>query len=307
MRRAGAVIAALAALVGCGASTPHPTGPAKPAPPARPVATSTRAAEHVVVLVMENREEAQIIGNRDAPYETALARRWAVAADHHGIAHPSLPNYLALTSGSTQGITSDCTSCRAHGRNIVDQLEAAHRSWKSYMEGIPSPCFTGATHGRYAKKHNPLSYYDSVADNPARCRKVVGFGALDRDLRAHRLPNFAFISPDLCHDMHDCDVRTGDRFLAGLVPRILRAMGTHGTLILTWDEGKSGATCCGDEAVGGHIPLIAAGPDVRRGARVTKATDHYAVLRRAEDVLGLPRLGGARLARTASLDGLFRR
>ena len=127
------------------------------------------------------------------------------------------------------------------------------------MEGLPSPCSQVAGAGRYAKKHDPFMYYDDVARNPRRCRRVVGFGDLVRDLRRGTLPAFAFVSPDLCHDTHDCDVATGDRFLSGLVPRLLRELGPRGFLVLTWDEGSSTAGCCTD-AHGGRIATIVAGP-----------------------------------------------
>ena len=226
--------AALLAGAGCGGSGGERT-PALPPARALPVSSSS----HVVVLVMENKERGDVVGAPASRYVNALARRYAIATSSYAVTHPSLPNYLALTSGSTQGITSDCTDCHVAGRNIVDQLEAAHLSWKAYMEGLPSPCSQVAEAGRYAKKHDPFMYYDDVARNPRRCRRVVGFGDLSRDLRRGTLPAFAFVSPDLCHDTHDCDVATGDRFLSGLVPQLLRELGPRGFLVLTWDEGSS--------------------------------------------------------------------
>ena len=127
------------------------------------------------------------------------------------------------------------------------------------MEGLPSPCSQVASAGRYAKKHDPFMYHDDVARNPHRCRRVVGFGDLARDVRRGTLPAFAFVSPDLCHDTHDCDVATGDRFLSGLVPQLLRELGPRGFLVLTWDEGSTDAGCCTD-AHGGRIATIVAGP-----------------------------------------------
>jgi hypothetical protein len=173
------------------------------------------------------------------------------------------------------------------------------------MEDIPSPCSTVAAAGGYAKKHDPFLYYDDVAQDARRCRRVVGFDALAADLRRGTLPAFAFISPNLCHDTHDCDVATGDRFLRGLAPRLLRELGPHGFLVLTWDEGSSDAGCCGG-ARGGRIATIVAGPGARRGARGSAAVDHYGVLRTVERALGLPALGGAAQVRNGSLDALLR-
>jgi phosphatidylinositol-3-phosphatase len=259
------------------------------------------------VIVMENKESTDVLGSRSAPYVNGLARRYGLASESFAVTHPSLPNYLALTSGSTHGITSDCTDCSAGGRNLVDQLEAARISWRAYLEGVPSPCYRGAGAGGYAKKHNPFAYYPDVTGRPARCRELVGFGRLAADLRAGRLPTFAWITPNLCDDTHDCAVATGDRFLARTVPLLLDALGPHGFLVLTWDEGDSDAGCCGGGAAGGHIATIVAGPGVRRGARDARPLDHYGVLATIEDALGLPRLGGAGDPRNGTLDPLFAR
>jgi hypothetical protein len=297
-RRVALTCAALL-LAGCGTHA-MTSAPALPAPSALP----RSASSHVVVIVMENEEAGDVLGSSDAPYVNSLARRYAVATHSYAIRHPSLPNYLALTSGSTHGITSDCTNCHVAGRNIVDQLEGAHRSWKGYMEDIPGPCSRVASAGNYAKKHDPFMYYDDIARSPSRCGRVVGFGALDNDLRRGRLPAYSFISPNLCHDMHDCDVATGDRFLSGLIPQLVRELGPEGFLVLTWDEGSSDAGCCVDAHVG-RIATIVAGPGVRRGARSDRAVDHYGVLRTIENALGLPPLGGAAAARSGTLDALF--
>jgi hypothetical protein len=260
----------------------------------------------VAVIVMENKEAGDVLSSSSSPYITSLARRYAVATKSYAIRHPSLPNYLALTSGSTQGVTDDCTDCHVAARNIVDQLEATRISWKGYMEDLPAPCSPVAGAAGYAKKHDPFMYYDDVARNPRRCRNVVGFDRLASDLRRGALPTFAFISPNLCNDTHDCPVATGDRFLAGLVPRLLREAGPHGFVVVTWDEGASDQGCCVD-AHGGRIATIVAGPDVRRHTRGALPVDHYGVLRTIEEALRLRPLGGAALRRSGSLDGLFAR
>ena len=265
------------------------------------------AASHVVVIVMENEESSSVIGNAAAPYINSLARRYGLATQSYGVTHPSLPNYLALTSGSTQGATSDCTSCHFGARSIIDQLEAAKISWRAYLEGVPSPCFTGAGAGGYAKKHNPFIYYDDVAGSRSRCRNLVGFSSLASDLSHGTLPTYVWITPNLCDDMHDCSIATGDRFLARTVPALLRELGPSGFLVLTWDEGTSGAGCCGGAASGGRIPTIVAGPTVRPGGRSAVPVDEYGVLRTIEGALGLPALGAAADARNGTLNGLFTR
>ncbi len=255
---------------------------------------------------MENKELGDVIGSPDAPYINRLAKRYGLATASYGVQHPSLPDYLALTSGSTHGIDSDCTSCHVAARNIVDQLEAARVSWKAYMEDLPSPCFGGAGADGYAKKHDPFMYYDDVANDRGRCRRVVPLARLGRDLRRGRLPTYAFISPNLCNDTHDCSVATGDRFLARVMPTLLRAVGPEGYVVLTWDEGTSDRGCCGGSS-GGRIATIVAGRLVRRGARLRTPLDHYGVLRTIEDTLGLRHLGAARQRRHGALTRLFKR
>jgi hypothetical protein len=258
----------------------------------------------VAVIVMENEEYGDVIGSRSAPYVNRLAASYALATGMYAISHPSLPNYLALTGGSTFGVSSDCTACSVHPTSIVDQLEGAHLSWKAYMEGLPHPCFTGSDAGDYAKKHDPFAYYTPVADTGARCSRIVSLAQLGADERKRALPRLLWITPNLCHDMHDCSVATGDRFLSALVPPLLKALGRHALLFLTWDEGSSDDGCC-RLASGGHVATIVAGGEARRGARLATPTDHYSVLQTIEDLLGLPRLRGAACACTPSLEPLL--
>lgn len=296
----GVVLIALMA-GGCGSADSAP-------PPRVPPAAAVRASPgpHVAVIVMENHGYGDVLGNRDAPFENALARRYALATRAYAITHPSLPNYLALTSGSTAGMTSDCGDCHVARRNLVDQLEAAHRSWRAYMEGLPRPCWPGVSTDDYARKHDPFLYYDDVARNPARCRNVVPLSRLPGDLRAGRLPAFTWITPDLCHDTHDCDVRTGDRFLARLVPPLLAGLGRHGVLFLLWDEDDGGGGSCCRLAHGGHVPAIVAGGGAVPGGRLDTPVDHYSFLATIEDRLGLGRLAGAACPCTPSVAALLR-
>jgi len=260
---------------------------------------------HIVIIMMENRECGQIIGSPDAPYLTALAHRYTQPRAFYGTTHPSLPNYLALTSGSTFGISDSCSGCSVRARNLVDELEAAGISWKAYMEGLPSPCFQDRRAGLYRRRHNPFMFYDDIAHNPERCAKVVPLSHLAIDEAHHALPQFAWISPNLCHDMHNCSTRAGDTFLSRLVPPLLRAVGQRGVVIITWDEGETKRGCC-LKAAGGNIPTILAGPSVRPGLRSALPYDAYSILRTIEDSWGLPRLGGAACRCTPPLTPMFR-
>jgi phosphatidylinositol-3-phosphatase len=265
---------------------------AKPAAPPPPVPRF----RHVIVVVFENHEQGEILGSGAAPTFDALARRGAVLTHDDAVAHPSLPNYLALVSGSTHGITSDCTDCVVRARSLADTLEAARRTWKTYAEGLPRPGFTGAFAGRYAKKHDPFLYFADVAASARRRNRVVPFTQLARDLRAKRLPDFALVVPDLCNDMHDCPVATGDAWLARNVVPLTRLRGT--VVFVTFDEGTS------DEGGGGRIATLVLGPLVRAGSRFTAPTSHYGVLRTIESAWKLPLLGASRTA--APITGIWK-
>jgi len=291
---------ALAFAGGCGSPSPGHALDVGP-PRSEPVPSSSR----VIEIVLENAERSEVVGGREAPYTNSLIARFALAQRSYAITHPSLPNYLALVSGSTHGIESDCTDCHVRARNLVDQLEAAGISWKAYLEDVPSPCFTGAGAGGYAKKHNPFIYFDDVARVRSRCQKLVGFGALARDLRYGRLPSFVWITPNLCDDGHDCGVAGADAFLKRTVPLLLRELGPRGFLLLTWDEGTTDRGCCGGAARGGAVATVVAGPDVHRGGRSSAPVDHYGVLGTIEEAFALPPLGGAANPPSGRLTALF--
>jgi hypothetical protein len=262
-------------------------------PGAQSAAPQVPHFDHVVVVVLENKQRADVLGNADAPAFNAFARGGAVLSGYRGVTHPSLPNYLALVSGSTHGITSDCTSCTVAGRSLADTLEAKGLSWKAYAEGLPAPGWTGPSRGRYAKKHEPFLYFRSVLASPARLRRVVPLSQLARDLAARRLPTLMFVTPDLCHDMHDCSVKTGDAWLKRSLPPLLKLPGT--AVFVVFDESDSSDP---------GVPALALGPLVRPQSRFRPAMSHYGLLRTIEDGLGLPRLGSS--ARAGPVTGIWR-
>lgn len=256
---------------------------------------------HVVVIVFENREYSQIIGNPTAPNFNSLAHRYALLTNYYALAHPSLPNYLAMISGSTQGITSDCTSCRVDARNLADTLQSAHRSWKVYAEGLPYPGFSGTGSELYVKKHVPFLYFEDVLQSRARLRRIVPLSSLTGDLRAHRLPDFSLIVPNICHDTHSCPIASGDAWLGAFLPSLLSSPELKGGVVfVVFDEAVETDAAHG----GGHIPVIVAGPLVRRGARANEFLDHYGLLRTIEQSWRLPLLGQSRSA--APITGIWR-
>lgn len=258
-------------------TTAHPCG----------VAPSGTHYAHVVWIWMENKPYGSVIGSASAPYENALAAECGLATDYRGITHPSLPNYLAATGGSTFGVTNDSgpSSHPIGAESIFGQLDRAGLSWRSYEESMPRNCDTSAN-SPYAVKHNPAAYYVPLRAS-CQAHDVPLAGNLDRDIAAGSLPSFSFVTPNLCNDTHDCSVRTGDSWLATWIPKILagpnyRAGDT--LVVLTWDEGVGSVN---------QMPTIVVGPSVRAGLRVGARLDHYALLRGTEDLLGLGHLGAA--------------
>jgi acid phosphatase len=268
-----------ASACGAGAAWEPASGPP---PPSVAVPRFT----HVVVVVFENHERSSIAGNPDAPTFTEPSRRYATLTHFDAVAHPSLPNYLSLVSGSTHGISSDCTDCVVSARNLADTLTAAGRTWKTYAEGLPAPGFTGASAGRYAKKHDPFLYFRDVLNSRTRRDRVVPIRELARDVARRRLPDFALVVPDLCNDMHDCSVATGDAWLrAHIVPLLNSPALAGGVVFVVFDEGTS------DEGGGGRVEALALGPLVRPGSLFAAPTNHDGLLRTIEDAWGLPHLG----------------
>ncbi len=265
---------------GTGAKTPG-VGP-KTAGTPRPPGAAVARPSHVVVLVFENKGYEQVVGRPEARYLNSLAAAGADFTDAHGLTHPSQPNYIALFSGSTQGVTDNACPYEFAGRaNLGRQMMDAGLSFAGYSEGLPATGHRGCASDRYRRKHNPWVGFDTV---PAGANRP--YTAFPTDYG--RLPTVSFVIPDMCDDMHDCPVRTGDDWLREHLGGYVRWASTHNSLlIVTFDE---------DHGTGAnHIPTIFIGPMVRPGA-YSQRIDHYRVLRTLEDMYGLPALGGAAAA-----------
>jgi len=269
------------------------------APPAK--ITGRAPFDRVVVVVFENKAPGEIFGHGDAPTFNRLAHQYAVLTGYGGIAHPSLPNYLALVSGSTQGIHDDCDNCSTGASNLADLLEARGRTWKTYAEGLPAPGYAGGNTGRYRKHHEPFVYFRDVRSNAQRLKRVVPYSELSGDLANGLLPDFSLVVPDNCHNMHDCSVSTGDAWLKGFLPPLLASpQMRRGVVFVIFDEGSGRQP----GLPGGRVPALAVGPTVRPGGRTRARLDHYNLLRTIEDAFRLPRLG--RSAGAKPITGIWR-
>jgi hypothetical protein len=236
---------------------------------------------------MENHEYSDIIGNSAAPYINSLARQYAIGTAYTAVTHPSLPNYMSLTGGAT-AFTDDCIGCVVSAPNIADQIEASGRRWKAYMEDMTAPCTTNDSgSGLYTVHHNPFVHYANIVNNAGRCQtSVVPLGNLGTDISANTVPDFAWITPNLCDDMHDCTIAAGDAWLQKVIPAITATRDFNtSVLFLVWDEGTSSA------GGGGRVPMLVISPMAKPGFQSTVTENHYSLLRTIEDAWQMPTLG----------------
>jgi phospholipase C len=257
-----------------------------------------RSYRHVVWVWMENHSYGTIIRSRQAPYINKLAARCGLATNYHNISHPSLPNYIAATSGlSYAGIAKfalDCNpvpGCTTSARSIFSQGE----TWKAYEQSMPSNCAT-ANSGEYAVRHNPPPYYTRLA----RCSSFdVPYSRLATDLSRGKLPAFSFITPNVINDMHDGTIADGDKWLAANLPKIFNSPDYRNgstVVFVTWDEGEGGTSqkcATNTKDVGCHVVTIVISPSTIPGTRSARLFNHYSLLGTAEQLLHLPRLGRA--------------
>ena len=237
------------------------------------------AARSVFVIVMENHSMDEAL---QGAYTKQLAAQAGVANNYHAVAHPSVPNYLAITSGQTWGLTDDVYSALP-ARDIGHQLTAADIEWRAYMEGLgPQGCLDSPP--PYALRHNPFAYYGGACPS-----NVVPFSNLGPDLAA-KATRFAWIGPNTCHDQHDCSISVGDDWLRQTIGMITSSPSwqANAVIFITWDED--------DGAADNQVLTIVLRPDVKHRTSAVRY-DHYSLLATIEDILGLPRLANASSAK----------
>jgi hypothetical protein len=264
------------------------TGPPEPdGPVPSPLVAAIPRFDHVYVVMLENHSFSDIVGAPAAPYLNGLIGQGGLATGWYGLARPSQPNYLALFAGETLNV-QDNLSHDFHERTIADQLEERGLTWRVFAEDVPPGCFTGETArdgpdgpGTYARKHEPAISFRQISGNPARCANITDFSHF-----APGMANLNLIVPNLCHDMHDCSVASGDAFLAGFIPRIVDApgWGPNDLLVVTFDEGHTA-----DQ----HISTILVSGRIAPGFRSAVRHDHYSLLRTLEAAWGLGCLSNA--------------
>jgi phosphatidylinositol-3-phosphatase len=271
--------------------------------------------DHVIWIVFENQSSAHVIGNRKLPYINRIARRCGLATNFHAEAHPSLPNYIAMTSGGTQGVTGDSSGSLSVD-NIYAQVRRSGRGWRHYAFGMPTNCdhrdSPSSDRAIYTAHHQAAILYRNIAADCARWDVGVGdptkvedlrdvrTGPLARALNTDTLPAFATLEPTddggNSSTGGEVDPVKGDAFLARWIPRITRSAAYRRgrtAIFVTWDEPDDFGTNQPRQT----IPTIVIAPTVRAGVRVGTRFDHYSMLRTTEQLLGLsPFLGAATTA-----------
>src|SRR5215469_292038 len=280
-RLARLVLAGTAIAVCAGCGTPKGIGVQRPSLVATSHSVSRPSVprpRHTVVVMFENHPYDEVIGNSQAPYINMLAREGALFTSSYAVSHPSEPNYLALLSGSTQGVASDQCPTTLHAPNLAADLIAAGLTFVGYSEGLPAAGSQTCGVGGYARKHVPWTDFSNIPRSVNR-----PFSTFPTDYSM--LPDVSFVIPDLCHDMHDCPVGTGDAWLRQHLGGYARWAMTHDSLlIVTWDED--------DGFHSNHIATIFVGQQVKPG-RYRIPINHYNVLRTIEQAYGLPYRGQA--------------
>ncbi|MGZ6322212.1 MAG: alkaline phosphatase family protein [Ktedonobacterales bacterium] len=271
--------------------------------------------QHIFYVMMENHSYDDIIGNSNAPQLNSLAHNYGLATSYYGVTHPSEPNYIAAIGGSYYGIQDDSpfnstdngVSHTISAPSVVDQLESAGLTWKTYQQSLPYAGFKGtaypsSSNALYASKHNPFLNFAHIQSNPAELRNIVPDTQLYTDLQRGDVPNFSFISPDQCHDMHgtaSCTgeaalLQAGDTYVANVVSAITAssvwAKGNN-AIVITWDENDSNPFgtigCCGANPGGGHVATIVIANHGPRGVQGATPYNHYSLLKTIEDAFHL--------------------
>ncbi len=242
------------------------------------LAASVPQFDHIVLVMFENKKYSSINGSSNAPYFNSLASQGAKFTQSFAITHPSQPNYVALFSGSPQGITDDACKDLGAKANLASQLAGAGKTFKGYSEAMPSDGYTGCSSGTYRRKHNSWVDFSNVpASNNLR------YSVFPADFT--QLPTVAFVTPDMCNDMHDCSVGTGDKWLKAHLDAYAQWAKTHNSLlIVTFDE-DSGTSV-------NQIFTAFVGANVKVGS-YNESINHYTVLRTIEAAYGLPGLNNA--------------
>lgn len=254
--------------------------------------------DHVVLIIFENKEFENVIGNPEAPTMNQLATENTLLTQFYTITHPSLQNYIALVGGDTYGYTENCKNCPVTATNLADLIELSGRDWKTYQEDMPDECTLYDSKNKYVVRHNPFLYFSSIVNDKERCHDhVEEYYEFKDDIDTGDLPDFIFITPSLCNSGHDCPLQTADTWLSNMLPPLIDAFQKESDnylVVITWDEGESDKSCCGlMEPAGGRVATILISPQAKSNFQDDTPYTTYSLLRTVSEAWGLPLLGHA--------------
>jgi phosphatidylinositol-3-phosphatase len=310
--------AAIVAVVVASVAAPITAAAMQPTCGSRELDRAPVQYKHAIWVWLENQSYdatlGPMLGDTPAPYIRSVAAGCALATNYHNVTHPSLPNYIAATSGDTHGLAQNCapTSCRFGAPSLFGQLDEAGLSWTSYIEDMPTPC-SRTDSPLYTPLVNPAVYYDDAAADCAARDVPMGaptVGPLATAIVTGTLPTFSFLIPNLCNDGHNCPVDASDVWLARWLPVLVSSPDyTAGNTIIfiAWDEGEAadfveGENCAAaPTAASCHVAAIVISPYVVAGTTSSIPMSHYSLLKSTEQLLGIPMLGHAADADVESL------
>ena len=231
---------------------------------------------HVVLVVEENHSYSDVIGSSSMPYFNSLASQYGLATQYFADAHPSIPNYLMLTTGLTETF-DDSFSGTISDDNVVREMVKAGKTWKSYAESLPSPGYLGTDSGQYVRRHNPFTYLSDVDNDATQAANIVPFTQFATDLANNALPQYSFIVPNLMNDAHDGSLTQADAWLqTNIAPLIANsAFLNSGLLIISFDEGSQTDL----DHLGGHVATLIISSKAKKGYKSTTSYQHQSVLR----------------------------
>ncbi len=271
-------------------ATPSPTPAASPTP--SPTPTIFPAADHVFLIVLENHAFNQVIGSPFMPYLNSLAAQHSLATNYFANTHPSIGNYFMLTTGNIE-TNNDAFTGTVSSDSIPRAFAGAGKTWKAYMESLPSAGYTGGDVYPYFKHHNPFAYMTDVLGSSAETANLVPFTQLSSDLGAGTVPNFAFIAPNAEDDAHDCPaggsacldsdkLTAADNWLKTHIDPLIQSPAlANSVFIIVFDESLDVDVVNG----GGKIAMVMAGSHVKAGFKSTTVYQHQSTLRLVMDLL----------------------
>jgi len=285
----------LFALVFCALAVAGCAGQAANTPPPPPPPGQNVRFGHVFIVVEENANYADIISSPSMPYLNGLVGKYGLATNFFANAHPSQPDYFELTAGQTFAPLSLTDSLTPHtfpidSDNVVRDLLAAGKTWKSYAENLPSVGYAGDDVGQYSVRHNPLAYFTDVQNDAVQVQNLVPFTQLAADMANAHLPDYSFLAPNSCNDAHDCPLSTADAWLKSNIDPLINSsqFQKDGLLIILFDEASDLDFTSG----GGHVIAVVVSPFSKPGYRSIAFYQHQSVLRLMLEGLGVTKRPG---------------